>query len=152
MATGNPLGKPGQRTPAREPPGGFSREAWPENPGQRTPQGILQGRLPREWRSEIRVRDSAPESRVRGSRSGIAGQRLESEIGARDWGQRSGSEIGVRDYGQRLGSEIAGQRLGSEIGGQRLGSGIAGPRSGSEIRVRDGLGIDLYDPSKHLGV
>ena len=65
IATGNSPGKPGQGTPAREQPGEFSGEAWPENPGQRTPQGILQGRLPRESRSEIRVR---------GSRSGVAGQ------------------------------------------------------------------------------
>ena len=75
----------------------FSREFRPGNPGQRILQGILQGRLPREWRSEIRVRDSASEIRVRGSRSEIAGQRLESEIGARDWGQRPGPEIGARD-------------------------------------------------------
>ena len=87
--------RPAQR--ALYAPREFSREFRPGNPGQRILQGILQGRLPREWRSEIRVRDSASEIRVRGSRSEVAVQRLESEIGARDWGQRPGPEIGARD-------------------------------------------------------
>ena len=74
--------------------------------------------------SEIRVRDSRPEIRVRDRRSEIRVRDRRSEIRVRD----RRSEIRVR------------------------GRRSAGPRSGSEIRVRDGLGIDLYDPSKHLGV
>ena len=67
MSTGNSPGNSGQGIPVRESSREFSREFWPENPGQRILQGILQGRLPREWLSEIRVRDSASEIRVRGN-------------------------------------------------------------------------------------
>ena len=53
IATGNPPGKPGQRTLAREQPWEFSREAWPGNPRQRTPWGNSPG----EAAQGIPVRD-----------------------------------------------------------------------------------------------
>ena len=79
------------------------------------------------------------------------------ETRVRDWGQRLGSEIRVRDSRPEIRvtdrrSEIRVRGRRSEVVGQRLGSEIAGQRLGSETRVRDGLGIDLYDPRKHLGV